>query len=426
MKKIRYSLMAFLAGCMFSCTPDKYEVVEMNTIDMNSVKEIKLRTNHFQLLADGKAQLEFCPLLITEDGFEVQDSRVDHSQIKYYTSSGESLSKVYTTSDKSLAGQEIEVYAKIKGQDVISNTVSFTITDPSILDTYTEITIPIVFHLVQSNNDIIEYGGEIPMERINLLLDRINNTFSGAVSQNAMGVDTKIRFKAALYDPSGNKLREPGINRIRVDEVSDAANDQYQTLLKEQNALWPCDKYLNIWLISDRNNEYSSFHSTISTQCTPRYVYDGTDLTGKPEGLELSSQPTIWEPTAKEIGILYKLQSIQTMVRNFLKSDNELVNCFGFYLGLLPTFETYTFFGDPQDYCTDTQKYCGNDVEGYQNNTTSYKLVGDCFFLAENIMDDPVGVHRSISLQQSLRMRWVLNNCPERSAWKSDFAFTGR
>ena len=131
---------------------------------------------------------------------------------------------------------------------------------------------PWVFHLVQSNNDIIEYGGEIPQERINLLLDKINNTFSGAVSQNAMGVDTKIRFKAALYDPSGNKLREPGINRIRIDEVSDAANDQYKTLLAEQKALWPHDKYLNVWLISDRNNEYTSFHSTISTQCIPRYV----------------------------------------------------------------------------------------------------------------------------------------------------------
>ena len=426
MKRFLHSITTLLIGCMFSCTPDKYEVVEMGTVDMSNIKEIKLRTNHFQVLADGKAQLEFCPLLITEDGFEVHDGRVDHSLIEYYTSTGEILSKIYSTSDKSLIGQEIKVYAKIKGQDVTSNTIAFSIADPSILDTYTEITIPIVFHLVQSNNDIIEYGGEIPQERINLLLDKINNTFSGAVSQNAMGVDTKIRFKAALYDPSGNKLREPGINRIRIDEVSDAANDQYKTLLAEQKALWPHDKYLNVWLISDRNNEYTSFHSTISTQCIPRYVYPGTDLFEQPEGLALADQPTNWEPVANEIGILYKLQSIQTMVRSFMKSDNEFVNCFGFYLGLLPTWETYIFFGYPEDYCTDTQKYCGYDTEGYQNNTTQYKLVGDCFFLSENIMDDPVGVHRSISLQQSVRMRWILNNCPERSAWKSDFAFTGK
>ena len=86
MKRFLYSITALLVGCVFSCTPDKYEVVEMGTVDMSSIKEIKLRMNHFQVLADGKAQLEFCPLLITEDGFEVQDGRVDHTQIEYYLS----------------------------------------------------------------------------------------------------------------------------------------------------------------------------------------------------------------------------------------------------------------------------------------------------------------------------------------------------
>ncbi|MFR7809987.1 MAG: hypothetical protein ACLU4N_12315 [Butyricimonas faecihominis] len=134
---------------------------------------------------------------------------MDHSQIEYYTSSGESLQKMFSTSDKSLIGQEIKVNARIKGQELSSNTVTFTVTDPSVLNSYTEITIPVVFHLIQSNNDITEYGGEVPMERIHLLLDKINNTFSGVVSTNASGVDTKIRFKAAEYDPYGNKLHEP-------------------------------------------------------------------------------------------------------------------------------------------------------------------------------------------------------------------------
>ena len=113
------------------------------------------------------------------------------------------------------------------------------------------------------------------------------------------------------------------------------------------------------------------------------------------------------------------------MVRSFgATKENELVNAFGYYLGLLPTWKERG--GIPEDYCTDTQKYFGNDAEGYKKNTTAYKLVKDCFFLAENIMDDPLGTHRSISLQQSQRIRWILNNCPERSAWKSNFAFTGK
>ena len=86
MKRILYTLAAIFIGCILSCTPDKDEVLEMGPVDMDHIKEIKLRTSHYQILADGKAQLEFNPLLTTEDGFTVQDSRVDHSQIEYYTS----------------------------------------------------------------------------------------------------------------------------------------------------------------------------------------------------------------------------------------------------------------------------------------------------------------------------------------------------
>ena len=426
MKRILYTLVVIFIGCIISCTPDKDEVLEMGLVDMDHIKDIKLRTSHYQLLANGKAQLEFNPLLTTKDGFTVQDSRIDHSQIEYYTSTGETLPKVFSTSDKSLIGEKINVHAKIKGVDLTSNTVTFTISDPSVSDTYTEITIPVIFHLIQSNQDIAGYGGEIPMERIHLLIDKINNTFSGNVSTNAMGVDTKIRFKAAVYDPYGNKLQEPGINRIYVEKVTDAAKDQYKTFIKDQTALWPYDKYLNVWLISDRENEYDKFFYTISRTCIPRYIATETDPAKIPEGLTLSSLPENWTPVPNEVGILYKLQSIQTMVRSFgEKNENELVNGFGYYLGLLPTWGASSS-AKPQDYCSDTHKYYGNDNEGYNKNQTAYKLVGDCFFLAENIMDDPVGVHRSVSQQQAQRMRWILNNSPERSAWKSDYAFTGR
>ena len=426
MKRILYTLVVIFIGCIISCTPDKDEVLEMGLVDMDHIKDIKLRTSHYQLLANGKAQLEFNPLLTTKDGFTVQDSRIDHSQIEYYTSTGETLPKVFSTSDKSLIGKEINVHAKIKGADLSSNTVTFTISDPSVSDTYTEITIPVIFHLIQSNQDIAGYGGEIPMERIHLLIDKINNTFSGNVSTNAMGVDTKIRFKAAVYDPYGNKLQEPGINRIYVEKVTDAAKDQYKTFIKDQKALWPYDKYLNVWLISDRENEYDKFFYTISRTCIPRYIATEADPAKIPEGLTLSSLPENWTPVPNEVGILYKLQSIQTMVRSFgEKNENELVNGFGYYLGLLPTWGASSS-AKPQDYCSDTHKYYGNDNEGYNKNQTAYKLVGDCFFLAENIMDDPVGVHRSVSQQQAQRMRWILNNSPERSAWKSDYAFTGR
>ena len=412
-----------IIGVLFSCTPERYEYQEPGFVDMNTIAAIKLYLSHYQLLADGKAELEFHPILITQDSFEVADSRIDHSLIEYHSLSGDILEENFSTSSSSLIGKEINVYATIKGTQLRSDTVSFTVVDPSALDQCTEITIPVVFHLIQSDADIASYGGEIPAERIQALFDKMNNTFSGVASNNAVGVDTKIRFKPALYDPYGATLAEPGINRIYVSEVMDEARDQYASFITAQRALWDYTKYLNIWLISDTKGEYSTFYRTISTSCIPRYVNTVSDLEQAPLGLSLSVLPEEWNPEPKEVGVIYKLQSILTMVRTFgEKEENELTNCLGYYLGLLPTWsENSTLI--PDDYCIDTYNYYGNSQD--KVNITSNKLLGDYMFLSENIMDDPTGVHRSITLQQALRMHWFLNHCPERSAWKSDFAFTG-
>ena len=46
MKRILYTLAAIFIGCILSCTPDKDEVLEMGLVDMDHIKEIKLRTSH--------------------------------------------------------------------------------------------------------------------------------------------------------------------------------------------------------------------------------------------------------------------------------------------------------------------------------------------------------------------------------------------
>lgn len=424
MKRINIGWIWILALC-FACTPDRYEFHEMEPMDMANIGQIKLCLSHDRLLADGKAEIEFTPMLTTKDSAAVDDSRVNHDLIEYRTLSGETLPKNYSTANASLIGKEIKVYASVRGYDLISDTVTFTVTDPSPVNAFEEITIPIVFHIIQSEDDITSYGGEVPQERINRLLDKINNTFSGAVSNNATGVDTKIRFKAAQYDPHRNKLNEPGINRIYVDTVKDVGKDEYASFIAQQNAMWDYTKYLNIWMLSDATGEYQTFYRTITTKCTPRYVTDAADIEHAPEGLELSEKTADWTPVANEVGIVYKLQSAFSMVRDFGESeDNELTNCLGIYLGLLPTWgssETQI----PEDYCTDTQSYYGKSNYYESINNSTYKRMGDYYFLSENIMDDPTGTHRSVSVQQAQRMHWVLQHCPERSCWKSDYAFTG-
>ena len=140
-----------IIGVLFSCTPERYEYHEPSFVDMNTIETIKLHLNHYQLLADGKSELEFSPVLMAKDSFKVADSRINHSLIEYHSLSGDILEKNFSTSSTSLIGQEMNVYATIKGTELKSDTVSFTVVDPSALEQCTEITIPVVFHSLKRN-----------------------------------------------------------------------------------------------------------------------------------------------------------------------------------------------------------------------------------------------------------------------------------
>ena len=58
----------------------------------------------------------------------------------------------------------------------------------------------------------------------------------------------------------------------------------------------------------------------------------------------------------------------------------------------------------------DTLNYIRDESKPGRNETW-YKESEGCYFRAENIMDDPTGGHCSVSREQCMRMRWVLNNC---------------
>lgn len=187
---------------------------------------------------------------------------------------------------------------------------------------------------------------------------------------------------------------------------------------------------LNIWLISDRKEQVFDFANTYAKNCRPLYVYPNTPIEQRPQGVKWQTLPInkVFQP--KEIGIIYRLQDLDLIDRKinnasgFDSGANELAHYIGSYLGLLPTFVLNTSVVG-NDYCDDTINYWGS-IGSPRKNTTWYKEMGDFYFRSENIMDDPTGLHISVSKNQCERMRWVLNNCPERAAWKSDFAFTGQ
>lgn len=408
-----------------ACSPEGYDYHDNDIIDIATIDSVALVPNHVMVLADGHAQLDLRPRLFTKEKDLIPDNRVDEAWLEYNSSSDMKLTRYFSTADASLIGETVTVTVKIKGTNVVSEPVSFQVVAPLDKKYTSELRIPVIFHIIQTTEDVDKFGGSYAQDRIVLLLTKLNNMLSGAASVNPVGVNTRVRLEAALYNENGRKLTEPGINRLTMKEID--TTNSFSVMLNAQQMVWPADKYMNIWLISDRSKKIKDFANTISEICTPRYVYAGTSASGRPEGITWTEESPDVAFGIAESGIIYKLQELDEMERSFVTSgkpaNNELGYYVGRYLGLLPTCS----YKDVAvtDYCGDTHDYFV-DTNAPGDNQAWYKEAYGCYFQAENIMDDPRGGHRSVSKNQCERIRWVLENSPERAAWKSDFAFTGK
>lgn len=433
MKKrlLKYLGCAMAIQAAVACTPNSYTYHDNSGVDVSRLDSVVLMPNHVMVLADGHACLDLYPRLYAQ-GDSIIDSRVTEDMLEYTSSSGVKMTRYFTTSDASLIGKNLTVQVKIKGTDIVSKPVSFRVVAPLDERYREEITIPVVFHIVQTSKEIESHGGKYNGELIAMHLNKLNNLFSGAVSTNPAGVDTRVRFAFAMYDPDGKKMNEPGINRYLAPKID--FND-IESFLTKSLLVWPSDRYMNIWLVSDYTGELATpvFADKITKQCLPTYMNPGVSGEGRPEGITWTEYPDGTVLSPKEMGIIYKLQEMDNQNRVFdvtgngTEPMNELAYYVGRYLGLLQTF-TYSLVDYEDngftDYCGDTQDYFGKSGSG--KNDGWYKQVKGCYFRSENIADDPTGLHVSVSKEQCERIRWVLENSPQRAAWKSNYAFTGK
>lgn len=436
------------------CTPDDDVVCDTSLVNLDEIASIDLLLNSSILYADGKAEVELRPQLTTNDGYIVPDYRLKEEWFEY-TSNRPNVVLSRRFSTKSNIGSTFKVQVRLKGRDVVSNEIVFQVLPaPQKFD---QVVFPIVFHIIQNSKDIVSFGGPFSAGRIHQELERINRTFSGLLSATPNGSDSYISFRMAEYDPYGKRMAEPGINRLVVNNITTehpTSQAAFEDLIKEHSLLWPADKYLNIWLIGDRGvmDARNSGH-WLGYGTTPKYYAPGYDAVTQPKGLILNTNPPA-EPLANDIGIRYRLWDLNENDRVYgayfydpspigggtiLSNTNDLVCYFGRYFGLLdcyaPEMQSPEAIRNFDDYCTDTHKY-GAVSSMYKGNVTLYKSWpvspltepegARLFWMSENIMEDQTGLHRSISADQVKRIRWVINNCEFRQAWKSDAAFTGK
>jgi len=111
-------------------------------------------------------------------------------------------------------------------------------------------TVPIIFHIITDGAG----SDNVSQALINAQISQLNIDFGNlAGSTYGVAADTELQFCAAVVDPNGNDLAEPGINRI-TDYGDDQRFDTYIESTIKPNTQWDPTKYMNVWILSDIQN----------------------------------------------------------------------------------------------------------------------------------------------------------------------------
>lgn len=214
--------------------------------------------------------------------------------------------------------------------------------------------LPIIFHVLYNDiNDPVQYveKGWIPQ-----IIDGCNQLYANKIQNDyseKKGVDMNFEFTLATTDPNGNRLQEPGINRIQW-PTSQIDCDAFMADSKNASLLWDLNRYINVFLYTF-TNPYVGGISHLP------YAISRHPLGGLFDGDVYIGDTKLSYPHCISINNI----NIYHIPENSFDTDNiitTLAHELGHYLGLFHAFGV----NDPEkkidwtadtDYCDDTPNY---------------------------------------------------------------------
>ena len=206
-------------------------------------------------------------------------------------------------------------------------------------------------------------------------------------------------------------------------------------LTKWKRLIWDPNKYLNIWLAKFTSSTSATGTSTSYQMWPPMVMHPDYDLASIP-GLDLEHKESFTlddVEDCREVGFMVNLAALYTPTAVQGSNEFSLATPMAEYFGILQTrcdmYEYLNEDGD-SDYCPDTYSFDygfypsvfkANNLDGQPENDPTRPLE---YFTSFNVMD-MYSYKNSLSIDQVKRLRMVLQQCPSRWAYKSDWAFTG-
>lgn len=454
---IKFVLLALL---IISCEKEEGIVNDMK-IRADQITKLELRADHKTLLPNGKAIMGFNVIVYatkdvtayitndddtqstvtTKEEFIVPNDQVPEGVVKIYEESGQELKNNNYSTTTDAPGAIKKFYASTG--NLKSDNISVTIR-PLPQEPAEELVIPVVFHLIS----LPATGGpayDVSTEYLTQQLEMISNTFNGKITTDPNGGNAKIVFKLAEYNNKGIKMQTKGktsytLNKAEAKTVTDVASGDARTnaykaiiLKKKETMMYDPNRYLNVWLIkfSDKTAVKDSYIYT-----APSIMHTAYDYSTIP-GIEFKSSADTFSldnvTDCLQVGIIVNFTPFFNPSVQGSNEFNFATPIAGYY-GLLNTeclkYANLNPDGD-NDYCADTYNYFSTfytSVYKANNLKDQPEISPDRpmeYFTSFNVMD-VYSRKTSVSVDQAQRMRKVLEQCPERYAYKSKFAFTGK
>ena len=424
MNKLTFFIFCSFTLLLTSCRPDKSQIIDF-TNNLGQIKVIKLKANCHFLYADDLSQLTMdydaydsvtntrrYKVTLPDGTFSYRDSvyidkillqksRVS-SLIKFYKEDGTPIpAKGFKTSD--VTG--FKVYAK--AGNIYSDTLAIDVRTP--IAVRPKIVVPVIFHILTSPGEITPV---ISSDYLESKLNELNDLFGRKKYFSSNGGNANIEFKLAIYHPNRTLLLEKGIDRKDVLRKGEAMKPDVVA------NTWNPKRYLNVWVCTYPPYSFfpagDPYYYLTSLPVTKLASANGLSGLNFLHNITESDPVNISSPefTGIMMGADYVTFKKQYVWRFY---TFDWVTNFAEYYGVLSTIFTR------RDYCSDTYKYNNSNYSFSsfeKTSLTGYK------YTSENVMDE-YSPKVTISAEQAERMRWVLDNCPSRWAWKSNFALTG-
>lgn len=298
--------------------------------------------------------------------------------------------------------------------------------------------LPVIFHVIYANE--ADPTQNIPAETIYTMLKKANALYKNAGGEHT--TDFNLEFVLAQYDPQGNPLKEPGINRVKwptavlnpITVMQDPTQSKNYT-----HFLWEPNDYINVLLYHFESSTSNIMGVSTFPYTTESHPLAGTtvlkDMNISLENLSyvhgVSINSTFVGNRIKDVMLPFAPAEWKALVGIQVADYVTLAHELGHYLGLRHTFSESSAGTLDTDLCSDTPFYNKTEYDNYvmqeltrltytsgyaetfvweelfQRTTPSGERVE-----AHNIMDYSYCYQDEFTAEQRKRARHILNFSP--------------